>query len=376
MSTTTASDTVYLEDIKNTRKDEKETVYLEDIQTSYKKEKPIGTGTAPLAVATDTGKRQRTLFDMKFASDGPTAAKRQKLATGPSPAARFTATGPPRAFTKGQRLNSIPFSLSTFISGLPDDETRSLLALECDVMGKSWMKVLADELKKPYFLALKRFLYAEGVRGALDPAPQRVYPPPKNIYTWSDTPLGKVKVVILGQDPYPGKGQAHGLSFSVPAGIAVPASLQNIYTELRNEYPSFTPPKHGNLASWAEQGVLMLNAVLTVRANAPDSHAGRGWETFTERVMQVVDAYGGANLARPGETAQGVGRGVVVLAWGAKAAQRVKTLDATKHLILRSAHPSPRSADNGFFGNGHFCKANEWLEVRYGAGGGVDWCKI
>ncbi|KAJ6577374.1 uracil-DNA glycosylase-like protein [Mycena capillaripes] len=323
---------------------------------------------------------------MQFAPDGD--AKRQKLA--PTPAARFTAgstttttstttqhAAPMKRQTLGiQRLNSIPFSLSAFVDALPPD-TRALLALECDTMGKSWLKLLADELAQPYFLALKRFLYAEGVRGAGDPAPATIYPPPKDIYAWSNTPLGRVKVVILGQDPYPGRGQAHGFSFSVPPGVAVPASLQNIYTELRTEYPDFTPPRHGHLASWVSQGVLLLNSVLTVRAGAPNSHAEQGWEAFTDRVLRVVDAYGGANL---GQGATGIGKGVVVLAWGAKAAKRVAAVGldkpGSKHLVLRSAHPSPRSADSGFFGNGHFRKANAWLEERYGAEGGVDWCKL
>ncbi|KAF7327443.1 Uracil-DNA glycosylase [Mycena kentingensis (nom. inval.)] len=338
------------------------TVYLEDIQTDYKR----GSGKRPAEpdpAEKGGGKRQRTLFE----SFGP-AKKLSPLKA--SPSALITRPA------KGQKLNSIAFSLEKFKTALPDDATRALLALECDCFGKSWFKVLADELCKPYFLALKRFLYAEGVRGSMDTPPAYIFPPPSSIYAWSDTPLGKVKVVILGQDPYPTKGHAHGLSFSVPSGVSVPASLQNIYTELRAEYPAFTPPSHGNLTSWTAQGVLLLNTALTVRAGSPGSHADRGWETFTERVMQVVDEYGGANLTRPGETAAGIGRGVVVIAWGAKAAARVKNLDAKKHLILRSAHPSPRSADNGFFGNGHFVKANEWLESRYGPGAGIDWCKL
>jgi uracil-DNA glycosylase len=125
---------------------------------------------------------------------------------------------------------------------------------------------------------------------------------------------------------------------------------------------------------------LLLNAVLTVRANAPNSHAEQGWEAFTDRVLRVVDAYGGANLSKQGEAASGYGRGVVVLAWGAKAAKRVAAagLDkpGSKHLILKSAHPSPRSADSGFFGNGHFTKANKWLEERYGESAKVDWCAV
>ncbi|KAJ7086082.1 uracil-DNA glycosylase-like protein [Mycena belliarum] len=367
---------VYLEDLPVSMKSAPaQQVFLEDLEV-VKKPK-----TAALASEPTTGKRQRTLLDMAF-SDAP---KRQKLAPSTSTlpvAARFTATKPAAPVTltlvsTKQKLSAIPFSLSGFIASLPSDDARALLALECDVLGKSWLKLLADELRKPYFLALKRFLLAEGVRGAGDPAPLRIYPAPKDIYAWSATPLGRVKVVILGQDPYPGAGQAHGLSFSVPPGVPVPASLQNIYKELRAEYPAFAPPAHGHLAGWAAQGVLLLNAVLTVRAGAPASHAERGWEAFTERVLRVVDAYGGASLpARDGGAATGVGRGVVVLAWGAQAARRVGALEGGKHLVLKSAHPSPKSADRGFFGNGHFRQANAWLEARYGAGAGVDWCKL
>ncbi|KAJ7746617.1 uracil-DNA glycosylase-like protein [Mycena metata] len=380
-------------------------VYLEDVPVQTKKEsaaaavkaldasgsdgedvpapkKPVLLGAS--STNTTSTKRQRTLFDM-MASDASAPKKQKTLAF--APAARFTAgstttskststTAMKRRPLPSQKLNSIPFSLSAFTASLPDDTTRALLALECDCMGKSWLKLLADEISQPYFLALKKFLYDEGVRGAGDAPPARIYPAPKNIYAWSDTPLGRIKVVILGQDPYISPGQAHGLSFSVPMGVGVPASLQNIYQQLRSEYPSFTPPRHGHLAGWAAQGVLLLNTVLTVRAGQSDSHAERGWETFTERVMQVVDRYGGAALARPGESAPGVGRGVVVMAWGAKAAKRVTGLDAGKHLILKSAHPSPKSADRGFFGNGHFKKANEWLEGRYGEGGGIDWGKL
>ncbi|KAJ6468448.1 uracil-DNA glycosylase-like protein [Mycena sanguinolenta] len=369
------------------------TVYLEDIPVVTGSKKATAsentTKSAPLAVAdTNKAKRQRTLFDMQFDAG---AAKRQKVEVAPRFTAGSTTTptsSPPtnatvtkRRALGTQRLNSIPFSLSAFVESLPTDDARALLALECDTMGKSWLKLLADEIAQPYFLELKRFLYKEGVKGAADPAPPRIYPQPKDIYAWSNTPLGRIKVVILGQDPYPGAGQAHGYSFSVPPGIAIPASLQNIYTEIRTEYPSFASPRHGHLAGWVSQGVLLLNAVLTVRANDPNSHAEKGWEAFTDRVLRVVDAYGGANLGAGADgKPSGFGRGVVVMAWGAKAAKRVSAVGldkpGSKHLILKSAHPSPRSADNGFFGNGHFKKANEWLEQSYGPGSGVDWSKL
>jgi len=241
-------------------------------------------------------------------------------------------------------------------------------------MGKSWLKVLKDEIRKPYFISLKEFLWKDGVQGSDDSAPNlQVYPPPRNIYSWSNyTPLGKVRVVMIGQDPYHGPGQAHGLCFSVPHGVQVPPSLKNIYAEIKAEYEDFVPPKHGNLTAWAEAGVLMLNTCLTVRARTAGSHQGKGWEQFTDRVLEVVDRYGGANLGAK----SGLGQGVVFLAWGSWAAKRVSKLSKTKHLILSSAHPSPLSARKGFFGNGHFRKANDWLEARYGPDGQVDWCHL
>ncbi|KAF9466529.1 uracil-DNA glycosylase [Collybia nuda] len=245
-------------------------------------------------------------------------------------------------------------------------------------MGKSWLKVLKDEIRKPYFISLKKFLWAEGVRGPDDtPKSVKVYPSPANIYAWSNTPLGKVKVVILGQDPYHGRGQAHGLCFSVPIGVSVPPSLRNIYAELKAEYPEFKPPQHGNLTAWASNGVLMLNTCLTVRAGDAGSHSNKGWEDFTDRVVDVVDKYGGANLPTAGGSeGTGIGRGVVFLAWGAWAGKRVAKLGKGKHLILTSAHPSPFSAHRGFLGNGHFKTANEWLEAKYGKEGIVDWCAL
>lgn len=216
------------------------------------------------------------------------------------------------------------------------------------------------------------------MKGAQDSAKNlKVYPAPQNIYSWSNlTPLGRVKVVIIGQDPYHGPRQAHGLCFSVPHGVQIPPSLRNIYKEIKNEYPEFDPPQHGNLTAWAQNGVLLLNTCLTVRASDAGSHSGKGWEQFTDRVVDVVDKYGGANLAAHGSGLAGRGRGIVFLAWGAWAAKRVAKLDKKKHLILTSAHPSPLSASKGFLGNGHFKKANEWLESKYGQDGCVDWCTL
>ncbi|KAG1773552.1 uracil-DNA glycosylase [Suillus occidentalis] len=263
-----------------------------------------------------------------------------------------------------QRLNAIPFSLSQYIESIPE-EHRHLLKLETECMGKSWLKLLKEEIKKPYFISLKN---AKNLK---------VYPSPRNIYAWSNTPLGKVKVVIIGQDPYHGPNQAHGLCFSVPKGVTVPPSLKNIYAEIKSEYPEFEPPKHGNLTAWAENGVLMLNTCLTVKANKAGSHSGKGWEEFTDKVVDVVDKYGGANLSSGGDSdMNGIGRGVVFLSWGSWAAKRVAKLNKTKHLILTSAHPSPLSAYRGFMGNGHFKAANDWLENKYGPQGKVNWCNL
>ncbi|EGN99088.1 hypothetical protein SERLA73DRAFT_181897 [Serpula lacrymans var. lacrymans S7.3] len=361
--------------------DEKRVVYLEDVEStviSVQSNALSGKeGTEDTVIATTTGtKRQRTLMDMFPGSQtdkgSQPAAKKMKL----------TASGSSSNLNKittrlgTQRLNSIPFSLSQYIASLPE-EHKDLLKLECDCMGKSWLKVLKDEIKKPYFISLKRFLWEEGVKGPSDSAKTlKVYPSPRNIYSWSNTPLGKVKVVIVGQDPYHGPNQAHGLCFSVPKGVAVPPSLRNIYAEIKAEYPAFEPPKHGNLATWADNGVLMLNTCLTVKAGQAGSHSGKGWEEFTDKVVDVVDRYGGANLANGDSDVSGIGRGVVFLAWGAWAAKRVAKLNETKHLILKSAHPSPFSAHKGFIGNGHFKTANEWLERRYGREGTVDWCDL
>ncbi|KAJ8463190.1 hypothetical protein ONZ51_g10410 [Trametes cubensis] len=305
---------------------------------------------------TQTGatKRQRTLMDMMGG----------KSAVVKAPPAKKARAG----LSSNPSLNSIPFSLSEFQSTMSDEE-KELLALECKTMGMSWLKVLKDEIRQPYFLQLKRFLREQGVKGPDDSAPNlKVYPPPKDIYAWSNlTPLGRVKVVIIGQDPYHNPGQAHGLCFSVPPGVAVPPSLRNIYTEIKSEYPSFEPPKHGTLNAWAENGVLLLNTALTVKAHEPGSHSNKGWEQFTDKVIEMVDRYGGANLGDKSSAGAGRGRGIVFVAWGTWAAKRVAKLDK---------HPSPLSASRGFFGNGHFKKANDWLEEKYGSDGCVEWTKL
>jgi uracil-DNA glycosylase len=204
-----------------------------------------------------------------------------------------------------------------------------------------WLEVLGDEFGKPYFRALKSFLVEEKKH-------YRIYPPGPLIFNaLNSTPYSKVKVVILGQDPYHGEGQAHGLCFSVPKGVAPPPSLQNIFKELKADL-GLDPPSHGCLQAWAERGVLLLNAVLTVRANQPRSHAGKGWEIFTDAVIQSLNA-----REKP----------VCFMLWGRDARSKKQLLQEDKHLILEAAHPSPFSA-SGFLGCRHFSKANQWLQAQ------------
>lgn len=178
------------------------------------------------------------------------------------------------------------------------------------------------------------------------------------------TPFSEVKVVILGQDPYHNVNQAHGLAFSVRQPAPAPPSLRNMYIALKNDYPTFVAPpnKGGLLTPWADRGVLMLNTCLTVRAHEAFSHANRGWERLTQKVIDLV--------------AQKRTRGVVFMAWGTPAGKRVQKVDKQKHLVLQSVHPSPLSASRGFFDCGHFRKANKWLVERYGPEGEIDWALI
>ena len=205
----------------------------------------------------------------------------------------------------------------------------------------SWLHVLQDEFQKPYMLGLTQFLKQENEQGTI------VYPKHSDVFNaFKLTPLNEVKVVILGQDPYHGTNQAHGLSFSVQKGVAVPPSLKNIYKELQADIPGFNMPSHGDLSSWAKQGVLLLNATLTVRANEPGSHQKMGWEQFTDKAIEALNAEKS---------------GLVFILWGRHAQAKASLIDSSKHLILMAAHPSPFSAFNGFFGCKHFSKANAYL---------------
>ena len=209
-------------------------------------------------------------------------------------------------------------------------------------MEESWHRRLAPEFEKPYFEALTTFVRQEYTSGPC-------YPPGRLIFhAFEATPFDKVKVVILGQDPYHEPGQAHGLCFSVPDGIALPPSLKNIYAEIQSEL-GVTPPSSGDLNRWAAQGVLLLNATLTVRRGQAASHQGRGWETLTDAAIQ--------SLAREREH-------IVFMLWGSYAGKKAAFIDPQKHLVLTSAHPSPLSAYRGFFGNHHFQLCNDYLAAH------------
>jgi uracil-DNA glycosylase len=207
----------------------------------------------------------------------------------------------------------------------------------------SWKIALADEFDKPYFKELRHFLATEKQSG------KTIYPPGSLIFNaFNSTPFDKVKVVILGQDPYHGDGQAHGLCFSAQYGVKPPPSLVNIYKELKSDV-GFEIPAHGNLQKWTEQGVFLLNAMLTVEANQPASHQKKGWEEFTNAVIQKLSKERS---------------GLIFMLWGNFAQQKAVLIDETKHTILKAAHPSPFSAYNGFFGCKHFSKTNEILKAK------------
>jgi len=204
----------------------------------------------------------------------------------------------------------------------------------------SWKEALKDEFEKPYFKELTEFVRGEYLSA-------KVFPPPKFIFhAFELCPFDEVKVVILGQDPYHGDGQAHGLCFSVPETVGMPPSLQNIYKEIINEVGGAMPP-HGNLEHWAKQGVLLLNATLTVKAHQAGSHQGKGWETFTDTIIK--------KLSDAKER-------LVFLLWGNYAKKKGELIDFEKHLTLEAAHPSPFSAYNGFFGCKHFSQTNGYLK--------------
>lgn len=208
-------------------------------------------------------------------------------------------------------------------------------------LSNSWSFYLKDELQKPYIKQLENFLFAQYKKK------KTIYPATENLFTALDlVDIKNVKIVILGQDPYHGEGQAHGLSFSVNDGIKHPPSLRNIFTELKSDLNKEVP-ESGNLKKWAQQGVLLLNTVLTVEKEKAGSHQNQGWETFTDKIISIINE----NCDH-----------VVFILWGANAQKKSSLINPDKHLILQSAHPSPLSSYRGFFGSKPFSKANVWLK--------------
>lgn len=217
------------------------------------------------------------------------------------------------------------------------------------MFGNDWDEILEEETQKPYFQELRYALAREYKQ-------YKVYPPKEELFSALKlTPYNRTRVVILGQDPYHGAGQAHGLSFSVKPGVRIPPSLRNIYTELHEDM-GVSVPNHGSLLHWAEEGVLLLNAVLTVREGQPNSHKGLGWETFTDAVMEKLN-----ERQEP----------LVFILWGSHAQQKGAYIDRSRHLVIQSPHPSPFSAHRGFLGSRPFSRANQYLE-SHGLQG-IDW---
>lgn len=210
-------------------------------------------------------------------------------------------------------------------------------------LDSSWLKPLAREFEQPYMADLKQFLATEKALG------KRIYPAGADMFNaFNLTPLPTVRVVILGQDPYHGEGQAHGLSFSVPPEVKIPPSLRNIFKEIQLE-TGLPIPTHGNLRAWATRGVLLLNSILSVESGQPGSHQGRGWEAFTDSVIELISR----EL-----------KGVVFMLWGSYAQRKGRIIDRERHCVLSAPHPSPLSAHRGFFGCGHFQTANEYLRSQ------------
>ena len=211
-----------------------------------------------------------------------------------------------------------------------------------EILGVSWFNLLVKEFEKSYMKDLSIFLNSEVKEG------KEIYPKGNEMFlSLNLTPYDEVKVVIIGQDPYHGPGQAHGLSFSVPEGVKIPPSLHNIFLELKEDL-NISIPQNGFLSNWAQQGVLLLNSVLSVERGKPGSHSLKGWEKFTDKIIALLN-----NKEH-----------IVFMLWGNYAAQKGREIDASKHLVLKSAHPSPLSSHKGFFGNKHFSKCNKFLDTK------------
>ncbi|KAH9398646.1 hypothetical protein TYRP_018890 [Tyrophagus putrescentiae] len=244
---------------------------------------------------------------------------------------------------------------AAFSSQIQDEIDRLALSFPAlsPNIGHSWFSALKSQFSQPYFKELSDFIVMERKKAT-------VYPPQTEVYSWTRyCEIQQVKVIILGQDPYHGPKQAHGISFSVCKGVPKPPSLVNIFKEIKTEYPEFVIPNHGELIGWAKQGVLMLNASLTVRAGQANSHADRGWDKLTDAVIKHIND----NSA-----------GRVFMLWGNFAQKKGAFINNKKHLVLKSVHPSPLSASRGFFGCDHFKKANEYLLKHNNSP--IDWTKL
>lgn len=319
----------------------------------------------PHTAMTETAPAKRKITDFFQASKRPKREEKAEVKVKTATAPATTTTAPATDQTAPAAAAAPPpppvFDKAKYIASLTSEQ-RYLLDLELTTMEDSWLELLHSELTKPYFLDLKRFLLKEWA------GPVPIFPPREDVYAWTRlTPLRAVRVLVIGQDPYHNHNQAHGLAFSVrDPHTRVPPSLVNIFKGLRNDYPDFVPPAHGDLTPWAREGVLLLNTCLTVQAHRANSHAKRGWEHFIAAVVR--------ELVRASERA---GRALVLVAWGRPAQQLVTRLDlglappapgagaansARPLLYLYGAHPSPLSATRGgFFTNGHFRRCNEWL---------------
>ncbi|KAI9788332.1 MAG: uracil DNA glycosylase [Piccolia ochrophora] len=308
-----------------------------------------------MATATTASKRKATDLAASEAKKPKANASITSFFSAPKSTATTTGSGASVTGALETPRPVVKFDKDAWAAKLTEEQ-RELLQLEIDTLHESWMAHLKDELVSKEFLELKRFIKREKDAGKV------IYPPLEDVYSWSrHTPLSTVKAVILAQDPYHGPNQAHGMCFSVRPPTPAPPSLENMYKALRADYPTFQAPpnKGGLLTPWADRGVLLLNTCLTVRAREANSHAGKGWERFTQKVIDTV--------------AKARTRGVVFLAWGTPAGKRVSAVKRDRHCVLTSVHPSPLSAARGFFTCGHFKKTNEWLVQRYGEGSEIDW---
>ncbi|KAK2573075.1 Uracil-DNA glycosylase [Acropora cervicornis] len=259
----------------------------------------------------------------------------------------------PESNAKRPLLNLSPEQRERMEANRKEAEKRLLANKRPQFFGASWRKALAAEFGKEYFVKLTNFVKEERLH-------KTVYPTEKDVYSWTlQCEIHEIKVVIIGQDPYHGPRQAHGLCFSVLPGVAIPPSLVNIYKELANDIDDFQIPKHGYLKGWAKQGVLLLNACLTVVASKANSHKDKGWEQFTDAVIRWINS----NLT-----------GVVFLLWGAYAQKKGSFIDKKKHCVLKAVHPSPLSAHRGFLGCKHFSQANDYLK-KVGKKA-VNWCSL